>query len=67
MLNVVHRIARDIQDFFIKHMDLGSPEARRRCEVYFAEDPSIIARREDLVAQMQKLEMVKVKLYDCGY
>lgn len=48
-------------------MELGTPEARKRCEMFFAEDPSIVARRQELLTQKEKLDMVKVKLYDCGF
>lgn len=56
------RIARDIQPFLLDRLMLGSTDAARRCERYFAEDPAVVARRQELVARKATLENVKAEL-----
>ncbi|KAI0681580.1 P-loop containing nucleoside triphosphate hydrolase protein [Earliella scabrosa] len=47
-------------------LGLGALNARERCRSYLVEDPSIVARREELVAKKERLEDVYKALVNFG-
>ncbi|KDQ60446.1 hypothetical protein JAAARDRAFT_191825 [Jaapia argillacea MUCL 33604] len=65
-LKFVRAIGKDLQPFLIGKLGLGTPNASIRCASYLAEDPHIVARRDELVARKKRLESVELELYNFG-
>lgn len=51
-----------VQGFLIEKLGLGTSKATARCQSYLAEDPAIVARRDELSAKRTRLEQVQVEL-----
>ncbi|KAI0698693.1 P-loop containing nucleoside triphosphate hydrolase protein [Earliella scabrosa] len=47
-------------------LGLGAANAAARCDSYIAEDPTIVATRDELLAKKKRLENVQRALYDFG-
>ncbi|KAG6835134.1 hypothetical protein H0H93_004550 [Arthromyces matolae] len=62
----VRAIADDMQSSLITKFSLGTADAKERCNMYLAENPMIIIRRKELVAQKHRLEEVKHALHSFG-
>lgn len=58
--------AQSLQPFLIEKLGLGSPTASARCAAYLAEDPVVVAEREELTGRKKRLEAVQVELYNFG-
>ena len=65
-LNFVKAIFKGLQNFLISELGLGAADSSSRCAKYLAEDPNVIARRDDLVARSKRLESVKTELHNFG-
>ncbi|KAJ7468099.1 P-loop containing nucleoside triphosphate hydrolase protein [Mycena latifolia] len=59
-------IAQSLQQDLISEFGLGSENANALCASYLAEDPRLIAKREDLIARRRRLETVQVQLHNFG-
>ncbi|THH14151.1 hypothetical protein EW146_g6152 [Bondarzewia mesenterica] len=65
-LKFVNEIMADIHPFLLVQLKLGMGDAAERCKRYLAEDPNVVARREELLARKVTLENVKSELYSFG-
>lgn len=65
-LKFIKAITQELQSFLISELGLGTENANDRCTKYLAEDPNVIARRDELVARKNRLESVKVELQNFG-
>ena len=54
--------AETVQGFMIEKLGLGTPKAATRCALYLAEDPTIVARRDELTRKKARLERVQEDL-----
>ncbi|KAJ7060975.1 P-loop containing nucleoside triphosphate hydrolase protein [Mycena amicta] len=59
-------IAESLQRELISAFQLGGEKANAICSVYLAEDPWLVARREELVARRKRLEAVQLQLHNFG-
>ncbi|KAJ7918424.1 P-loop containing nucleoside triphosphate hydrolase protein [Mycena leptocephala] len=59
-------IAQTLQQELISEFGLGSENANTLCETYLAEDPRLVAKREDLMARSRRLEAVQIQLHNFG-
>lgn len=57
---------KELQDYMILELGLGTSNAGDRCARYLAEDPNTVARRDELLARKTRLESVKVELQNFG-
>ena len=55
--------ARALQQYLIEKLAVASPA---RCAAYLAEDPHIVAEREELMARKKRLESVQTELFNFG-
>ena len=62
----IKRIGKELQAFLISKFELGTATATTRCSAYLAEDPNLIAKREELAARKKRLEKVQLELYNFG-
>ncbi|KIM82118.1 hypothetical protein PILCRDRAFT_485567 [Piloderma croceum F 1598] len=65
-LKFVKAITKELQNFLISNLGLGTTNANDRCGKYLAEDPNIVARRDELVSRKNRLEAVKIELQNFG-
>jgi hypothetical protein len=65
-LKFVKAITKELQNFLISELGLGTAKANDRCAKYLAEDQNVVARRDELVARKNRLESVKVALQNFG-
>ncbi|KAL0952897.1 hypothetical protein HGRIS_007115 [Hohenbuehelia grisea] len=65
-LRFVKAIAEDIQTFLIRKLALGTEEAAARCKAYLAEDPAVVAQRDELTGRVKRLETVIATLKQGG-
>jgi hypothetical protein len=66
-LKFVKAVAQHLQPFLISKLGLGTAGANARCEAYLAEEPGIVARRAELLAQKARLEAVENELFRFGH
>ncbi|KAI0041018.1 hypothetical protein FA95DRAFT_1565838 [Auriscalpium vulgare] len=59
-------MAADIRPYLLEQLKLSAPDAADRCNRYLAEDPSLSALREELIARTATLENVKFALDSFG-
>ncbi|KAJ7108734.1 P-loop containing nucleoside triphosphate hydrolase protein [Mycena epipterygia] len=59
-------IAQTLQQDLISEFGLGSGNANAVCATFLAEDPRLVAKREDLIARRRRLETVQVQLHNFG-
>lgn len=55
-------IRKDVQRFLTKNLSLGAADARDRCVKYLAEDPMMVARRDELIVRKKRLDSVQSQL-----
>jgi len=65
-LKFIKAVGEELQSFLVSKFELGTPNANTRCSTYLMEDPSLVARREELAARKKRLEKVQVELYNFG-
>lgn len=65
-LKFVKAVTKELQNFLISELGLGTAHAGDRCANYLAEDVNVVARRDELVARKNRLEGVKVELQNFG-
>jgi hypothetical protein len=65
-LKFIKAIVKELQNFLISELGLGSAGAGDRCVKYLAEDPNVVARRGELVARKNRLESLKIELQKSG-
>lgn len=65
-LKFVKALAKEIQPFLIAKFELGTDNANTRCAMYLAEDPNIVAKRDELTARKKRLESVHQELIKFG-
>ncbi|KAJ6582935.1 P-loop containing nucleoside triphosphate hydrolase protein [Mycena vulgaris] len=59
-------IAQTLQQDLISEFGLGSGNANAACATFLAEDPRLVAKREDLIARRRRLETVQIQLHNFG-
>ena len=59
-------MANELLQFLVEKFELGSPNATVHCRKYLAEDPDIVATRDELTARKKRLEIVTTELYNFG-
>lgn len=50
----------------ISEFGLGGANANTVCAEYLAEDPRLVAKREDLTARRRRLEAIQIQLHNFG-
>ncbi|KAH7920090.1 hypothetical protein BV22DRAFT_826286 [Leucogyrophana mollusca] len=65
-LLLVKAVSKDLQSFLITQLEIGSASATERLAMYVAEDPRVVAYREELVARKKRLESVERELRNFG-
>lgn len=65
-LHFVKLFAKGLLPFLIAKFGLGTAQAGTRCAAFLAEDPGIVARRDELVARKRRLETIETELYNFG-
>ncbi|THU97629.1 hypothetical protein K435DRAFT_753802 [Dendrothele bispora CBS 962.96] len=66
-LRFVKALSREIQPFLITKFGLGTASASDRCKKYLEEDPTLVAKRDELVARKKRLESVQQELMGFGH
>ncbi|KAA1467036.1 P-loop containing nucleoside triphosphate hydrolase protein [Dentipellis sp. KUC8613] len=61
-LKFVRGIMQDMHDHLIREMGLAGDGATERCARYLAEDPDVVARRDEALARRATLESVQKEL-----
>lgn len=62
----IYSFAEELQDRLVEKLGLVSNDARDRCSAYLAEDPHVVAIREELTARRRRLEKVQEELLNYG-
>ncbi|KAH7912598.1 P-loop containing nucleoside triphosphate hydrolase protein [Hygrophoropsis aurantiaca] len=62
----VKAVSKHLQSFLITKLGIGSTGASERLAMYVAEDPRIVAYREELLARKKRLEGVELELRNFG-
>ena len=52
----------ELQPYLFKKLGLTAPDAATKCNAYLAEDPMVVATREELLARQRRLRNVKEEL-----
>ncbi|KAJ7185818.1 P-loop containing nucleoside triphosphate hydrolase protein [Mycena filopes] len=60
-------LSQTLQQELVSEFGLGSADANTLCASYLAEDPRLVAKREDLTARSKRLELVQVQLHNFGH
>lgn len=55
-----------LQEVLFEKLGLGSANSHARCLSYLAEDPQVVALREELLAKKKRLESVQKALINFG-
>ncbi len=58
--------AESLQTCLIEKLGLGSPNYATRCAMYLSEDPSVVARRDELKSKKARLNTVQNELFNFG-
>ena len=62
----LYAFADTIRARLFERLGLGTPTAHQRCVAYVAEDPAIVATRDELLAKKKRLENVRQALFTFG-
>lgn len=58
----VKGVSRELQNFLVAKLELGSERGSERCRAWLAEDPAVAARRTKLQSRKATLETLLAKL-----
>ncbi|PSR74398.1 hypothetical protein PHLCEN_2v9906 [Hermanssonia centrifuga] len=58
--------AESLQACLIEKLGLGSPNCATRCAMYLSEDPSVVAKRDELKSRKARLSTVQNELFNFG-
>ncbi|EEB90163.1 hypothetical protein MPER_11669 [Moniliophthora perniciosa FA553] len=61
-LQFLKGLGERLQPHIVKQLGLGTANANERCARYLAEDPTVVARRDELMARQKRLESVQREL-----
>ena len=56
----------ELQRLLYERLGLGTANSAARCSAYIAEDPTIVAMRDELLAKKKRLENVQKALFNFG-
>ncbi|KAF8503172.1 P-loop containing nucleoside triphosphate hydrolase protein [Gautieria morchelliformis] len=59
-------LGKHIQGALVGEFGIGSEKATERANIYLEEDPSVVAKREELKAKVERLNEVLTKLFNFG-
>ncbi len=62
----LYAFAEQLHERLFERLGLGTANAAARCSAYVAEDPSVVAARDELMAKKKRLENVQRALYHFG-
>ncbi|KAG6843814.1 hypothetical protein H0H87_012992 [Tephrocybe sp. NHM501043] len=62
----VKAIASDMQGSLISKLSLGTADAKERCAMYLAENPTVLMKRKELTVRKERLEEVRHALHAFG-
>jgi hypothetical protein len=65
-LRFVRAVASELLPFLMKKFELGTANGAARCGMYLAEDPNLVAKRDELTARKKRLESVSAELHNFG-
>ena len=51
-----------IQGVLIEKLSLGTAKGGSRCALYLAEDPAVVAKRDEVTRKKERLELVQTDL-----
>ena len=55
-----------LQDFLLDKLGIGGPNSTVRCASYLAEDPTVVAERDELTSKKKRLDKVQAELENFG-
>ena len=55
-----------LREFLVTRLALGTPGAATACAAYLAEDPHVVAQRDELTVKRKRLENVQKELDNFG-
>jgi hypothetical protein len=59
-------LSKHVQGALVDEFGIGSEKATERANIYLAEEPSVVAKREELNAKVERLNEVLTKLFNFG-
>ena len=62
----LYAFADTIRARLFERLGLGTPNAHQRCVAYVAEDPNVVATRDELLTKKKRLENVRQALFTFG-
>ncbi|KAI9058586.1 hypothetical protein FKP32DRAFT_1581292 [Trametes sanguinea] len=62
----LYAFAAALHERLFERLGLGAANAQARCSAYVAEDPTVVATRDELMAKKKRLENVQRALYNFG-
>lgn len=65
-LTYVKAISGGLQTVLINKLELGQPAGSERCRRLLAEDPMVVARREELLVRKKRLQSVQAEVNRFG-
>lgn len=62
----LYAFEEQLHERLFERLGLGAANAAVRCSAYIAEDPSVVAARDELMGKKKRLENVQRALYNFG-
>ncbi|KAI0363545.1 hypothetical protein BV20DRAFT_1031177 [Pilatotrama ljubarskyi] len=64
--NFLYAFAKQLHERLFERLGLGVANAAQRCSAYIAEDPTVVAARDELLSKKRRLENVQRALFNFG-
>ncbi|KAI0759256.1 P-loop containing nucleoside triphosphate hydrolase protein [Trametes elegans] len=64
--NLLYAFSTRLHERLFERLGLGTANAAERCKGYVAEDPTVVATRDELMSKKRRLENVQRALYNFG-
>ena len=62
----LYAFAKQLQQQLFERLGLGTTRSAQQCSDYIAEDPNIVAMRDELLTKKRRLENVQRALFNFG-
>lgn len=63
---LLYAFANDLQGHLIEELELGAENVSAKCAAYLAEDPNVVAEREQLLFRRKRLLTVQAEMRNAG-